>query len=301
MDEYKVEHVAYPADYKRLYNMLDKMDQYMMPPLSQRVRLEEYAQKLIEKAEIFYIVNEGKDCGHCAIYMNDISKAFITSFGILPEFQRMGLGNELIQRVISYVKLRSMKQIGLEVHRDNIAAYRLYFKSGFRQIAETGEIKNMIMYLHGDQKGEERMQRIEISRTALCITQKCTLRCKLCLAFIPYYKDPRDTTLEEAKKVIKSYFQVVDTVKTFTVTGGEPIVNKDLDGILAELYSYKDQITGSIDFVTNGTLDIPSNVLDRFEKHSNCTRVILSDYGEDLSSKINSIVNDSNFPHRFRE
>ena len=67
-----------------------------------------------------------------------------------------------------------------------------------------------------------------IKRTALNITTYCNLKCKHCLAFIPYYKDPKNMSYEEAKKVLEIYFQVVDSVEHFTVTGGEPLLNVDL-------------------------------------------------------------------------
>ncbi|TCL59371.1 radical SAM family protein [Kineothrix alysoides] len=132
------------------------------------------------------------------------------------------------------------------------------------------------------------MQRTDIWRTALCVSQRCTLRCKLCLAFIPYYENPKDLSLAETKDVLKSYFSVVDTVKTFTVTGGEPLMNKELAEILKVVYSYKSQITESVDFVTNATLDIPEDILQIFERNADITRLVLSDYG-DLSPKIQSI------------
>lgn len=137
-------------------------------------------------------------------------------------------------------------------------------------------------------------------RTGLCLTQRCTLKCKLCLAFMPYYEDPRDIPLEEAQKILHNYFQIIDTVHRFTVTGGEPLMHKDLLAVLKEVHKYKDQITGSVDFVTNGTLNIPEDVLAFFEEHAEKTRVILSDYGE-LSTKIRAISSEldkRNIPYR---
>lgn len=125
-----------------------------------------------------------------------------------------------------------------------------------------------------------------IKRTKLSITTFCNLKCKHCLAFIPYVKEKTSMSLEEAVKILDVYFKVVDTVEHFTVTGGEPLLNKDTCNILKEVYKYKNQITGSIDFVTNGTMEIPESILDFFEEHNDSVRVILSDYGASLSTKI---------------
>lgn len=144
-------------------------------------------------------------------------------------------------------------------------------------------------------------EEINLSRTALCVSQYCTLKCKLCLAFIPYYKNPKNLSCNDAKKVLRTYFEMIDSVNTFTVTGGEPLVNKELKSILELVYTYvqgergneseQGQITGTVDFVTNATLDISADVLDLFEEHRNHTRIILSHYG-DLSPKIEPIVKE---------
>lgn len=61
---------------------------------------------------------------------------------------------------------------------------------------------------------------INLSRTTFCITQRCTLKCKLCLAFIPYYKNPVDVKPEEAEAVLREYFGLISSVNVLTVTGG---------------------------------------------------------------------------------
>lgn len=128
--------------------------------------------------------------------------------------------------------------------------------------------------------------KIELNRTVLNICSLCNLKCKHCLAFIPYYKENKVMKYEEAKKIIKVYFDVVDSVKHFTVTGGEPLLNKDCYKILNEVYRYKNQISGTIDFVTNATLDIPDNIIEFFASHKDETKIVLSNYGEGLSKKL---------------
>ena len=132
--------------------------------------------------------------------------------------------------------------------------------------------------------------RIDIKRTALNITTYCNLRCKHCLAFIPYYDRKFVMSIEEAKKILSTYFQVVDSVEHFTVTGGEPLLNKDCAQILEEVHKYENKITGSVDFVTNGTMEIPGNIIDVLAEHKDKTKVVLSNYGEDLSKKIDVIA-----------
>ena len=129
----------------------------------------------------------------------------------------------------------------------------------------------------------------DIKRTTMTITTFCNLKCKHCIAFIPYEKEPRNVCFEEAKKILNEYFKVVDSVEHFTITGGEPLLNKDVCKILQEVHRYTNQIKGTVDFVTNGTLEMPVELLDFFEKYKDKSRVILSDYGDTLSKEISNI------------
>lgn len=143
--------------------------------------------------------------------------------------------------------------------------------------------------------------RIDIKRTVLNITTYCNLKCKHCLAFIPYYDKRSSMSAEEAGKVLKAYFQVVDSVEHFTVTGGEPLLNEDCAKILEEVHKYENQITGSVDFVTNGTMEIPDSVMTVLIKYRDKTKVVLSNYGENLSRKIDVIeesLKQNDIPYR---
>lgn len=131
--------------------------------------------------------------------------------------------------------------------------------------------------------------KLNINRTALNICTACNLRCKHCLAFIPYYKEPKIMHYSEAKAILEHYFAVVDSVKHFTVTGGEPLLNKDTLPILEEVLKHKSHIECSIDFVTNATIAIPDEILDFFESNKDCLRIVLSDYGPELSKKLEVI------------
>ena len=55
-------------------------------------------------------------------------------------------------------------------------------------------------------------QETYLKRTTFKITSKCTLKCKLCLAYIPYYKNPKDLSYENAKKILARFFSLVDKI-----------------------------------------------------------------------------------------
>ena len=130
---------------------------------------------------------------------------------------------------------------------------------------------------------------MKIRRTTLVITQKCSLKCKMCLAFIPYFKNPVHTKYEEAKVIISNYFKLVDNVNIFSVTGGEPLMNPDFKKILEEVIKYKSKITGYIDMVTNGTIMFQEDLLNVLVMNKDIVRVIISNYGSNLSTKVGMI------------
>lgn len=130
---------------------------------------------------------------------------------------------------------------------------------------------------------------IELNRTVLNIAGCCNLKCKNCLAFIPYYDTKWLMNASEAKIIIEKYFDIVDSVGTFTITGGEPLLNKDTVEILEIANHYSGQIRKSIDLVTNATIPFSDELISFFRKNNDHSRVILSDYGPTLSKKIHEI------------
>ena len=120
---------------------------------------------------------------------------------------------------------------------------------------------------------------IHLRNTALAITERCTLRCKLCFAYIPYHKNPKDMTLTDVETVLKRYFSLVASVDFFCITGGEPLLHPQLVPILEELGKYDSQIIERIDLITNGTIDISSDLMQFLAKNKDRVRIIVSNYG----------------------
>ena len=105
---------------------------------------------------------------------------------------------------------------------------------------------------------------LHLKNTAFAITERCTLKCKLCFAYIPYHNNPRDMSIYEIDTILNSYFSIVSSVDYFCVTGGEPLLHRKLLTILEMINTYSLQINKTIDLITNGTLDIKGEILDFF-------------------------------------
>ena len=134
---------------------------------------------------------------------------------------------------------------------------------------------------------------IHLDKGAIEITEHCTLNCELCIAYTPYIDNPKEISFEEIKKLVDRYFQLVSSVGTFNITGGEPLLHKNLASILEYVANYFSQIRESLDLVTNGTLGINADVLDFYRRYREKARVIISDYG-DKSPKIPMLIESLN-------
>lgn len=131
--------------------------------------------------------------------------------------------------------------------------------------------------------------KIHVHQCALIITLRCTLKCKMCLVYSPYYSSPEDFSLSEIKKTVDAYFQLVDSCDTFNIQGGEPLVHRDISEVVSKVAKYKDRI-GKILLTTNGTLLPSENLLYVLNKYANCIQVNISDYGPSLSRKVPQLV-----------
>lgn len=100
----------------------------------------------------------------------------------------------------------------------------------------------------------------EMSRTInLDLTDRCTLRCKNCLALKAYFKDPVDMAWEEMERVIDRLASL-KWFRRFHLLGGEPFLYPHLDKVLEKLGSIKE--FEHISIITNGTV-IPSEAVLR--------------------------------------
>lgn len=128
----------------------------------------------------------------------------------------------------------------------------------------------------------EKQREIDLLSTSIMITEACGLRCKLCLAYIPYYKEHKYTGVAEIKKILEKYFKIVNSVDKMSITGGEPLLHPDFCGVLSEVLKYSDKINKEIIIITNGTVKFTKEMIDLFTREKKI-KVIVNNYG-DLST-----------------
>lgn len=99
--------------------------------------------------------------------------------------------------------------------------------------------------------------KVYFSTISMLPSTRCNLNCELCLNFNPYAKTPSVRSIEQVKADIDAFFGAIDYIMLFHISGGEPMLYKDLPEVISYLdKKYGDRI-GTIRTVTNGTV-VPS-------------------------------------------
>lgn len=126
-------------------------DADFVPPLSVRVEIRDYAQKIADNATRFEAWSNGTLVGLVAAYCNDLETriAHITSVSVLKGWTGNGIAAHLIDQCVERAAAAGMRQIALEVAVDNMSAINLYEKSGFIVSKTNGAFVRMNLNLKG--------------------------------------------------------------------------------------------------------------------------------------------------------
>jgi hypothetical protein len=145
------------------------------------------------------------------------------------------------------------------------------------------------------------MPPLRLPHSSLFITLRCTLKCKLCLAYCPYYDKPAHFTAADIEKTLSRYFSAVDFVEKFTISGGEPMMHEDLSDIIACAMRYEKQF-GKLELITNGTLLPNDTKLKAFINAKNKLEIMVDDYGavSQKASELDKLLEKEGLRHRVR-
>ena len=119
-------------------------------------------------------------------------------------------------------------------------------------------------------------------KLAFYVTLRCNLKCKLCAVYAPYYKDPFHPTLEYLLMCIDRYFEIVDRIRLFSISGGEPLLRADLPQILQRVQQYEDRIE-RLEIITNGTMIPSDELIDKLCAFKIKLNLLVDNYGPDKS------------------
>ncbi|NBJ01910.1 4Fe-4S cluster-binding domain-containing protein [Lachnospiraceae bacterium] len=108
------------------------------------------------------------------------------------------------------------------------------------------------------------------------ITTKCTLKCRNCNMFMPYFKEHMVNNLSVFKKDMDLLFRMADRIFSIGILGGEPLLNKDLADMILYLQENYGKRIGEISIITNGTILPDKRLIDVFRSCK--VQVHISDY-----------------------
>ncbi len=118
-----------------------------IPPLSDRVDLQEYSKKIFERSVTFEAWEKQILVGLISGYFNNTIKkiGYITNVSLMKKYMGLGIATKLLSMCINYTMQNNYKIIHLEVSKNNNRAIHLYEKFGFRIIKNYED--NIIMNL----------------------------------------------------------------------------------------------------------------------------------------------------------
>lgn len=144
--------------------------------------------------------------------------------------------------------------------------------------------------------------KIRLPRIGLTVTFKCNLKCRLCGMQVPYYENPQHLEYDMLNKVIKRFFDIIDYVENFEISGGETLLYPQLAQIIESVMKYKEKFN-TVTIYTNGTIIPKEDVLSIMNKHNDVCTLFISNYGE-LSKKTDELerwCKESNIKYKIKK
>ena len=134
------------ASLEQIIHHLKECDLSFRVPLSERLFIADYGEKLFNFSVRFEVWDEEELSGLIAAYCNDraTNVAYISHVGISNRYRNKGLGASLLKYSIESIKSLAFKTIKLEVDAQNTIALKIYAQAGFTVDKTNDENKDNI-------------------------------------------------------------------------------------------------------------------------------------------------------------
>lgn len=151
-----VKYLSNVASPDELTEFLMRCDADFVPPLSGRVEILNYAQKVAINAIRFEAWSAGRLVGLVAAYCNDHHRqtAYITTVSVTRAWNGKGIAAKLMNQCVAYAKASQIQHISLEVASDNTPAIRLYKRCGFVAAKKNAQLISMELHLKSRDENE---------------------------------------------------------------------------------------------------------------------------------------------------
>jgi len=115
--------------------------EYLPDPLSKRIDVDAYTEKLLAKGAVFLAMAEEMPLGLAAMYANNhiTKKAYISLLAVRPTAQGHGIGRALVDVCVAHAAMNAMIGIRVQTLESNRHAMRLYERAGFRRTGFNGQ------------------------------------------------------------------------------------------------------------------------------------------------------------------
>lgn len=113
---------------------ISKIDNLFPVPLSEKVQIDEYCEKILNNGMFIVAKNENNQIiGVLAGYANDTENkiSYISILCILPKYRNKHIGTQLLNKFIEISKENKMEKVFLYTHKDNKNAINFYKKNNF--------------------------------------------------------------------------------------------------------------------------------------------------------------------------
>lgn len=109
-------------------------DAAFVPKLSERLEIDEYAQKIVENAITFEAWQEGLLVGLVAAYLNDpaLKNSYVSNVTVEPVLMGKDVAAALFESCLTRARRDGFATMKLEVGQENQRAIRFYEKFGFQ-------------------------------------------------------------------------------------------------------------------------------------------------------------------------
>lgn len=205
----------------------------------------------------------------------DILICAASSFkNVLEELQKYYANNNEVYDICELLK---EYEIAYRMNKNNILNSYLYGDIDLEEIIER--------YKYYAGKGNGYEKKIYLPYCVLCITTRCTLKCKDCAAFITKNKDKRDYSLRYVRENFGRILDAIDGITELELMGGEPFLCKEFNEILS--WCIQQKKIRAIKIVTNGTL-LPSVETWSLLKNIK-VKLVIDDYGK-YSVKLERLI-----------
>lgn len=119
-------------------SMMQKVDSFFTPPISDSIDLKAYSNKLYIYASFVMALKDNDIIGFTAFYKNNETKQlYIPIICVNPNNQSEGIGGRMLQ-TLEHMSSEGFHCIGLEVRKKNKKAYMFYKKHGFIEKEDRG-------------------------------------------------------------------------------------------------------------------------------------------------------------------